>query len=338
MTGTRFSPPPGLRNRHVQTMLSSGPLRRALVHKWSQDLRERATNVVLDAGDGVRLTASHTSQKVQSQACGLLVLLHGWEGSTDSNYVLESGARALSGGWDVVRLNLRDHGGSHALNRGIFHSCLIDEAVGGLTAIAARWPSRSMVLAGFSLGGNFALRMALRVPGVGIDLAGVLAVCPVIDPKHSMQAIQSYRNFYERYFMQKWRGSLRRKQQAFPEDALFTASELRLDLRELTREMVLRHTDFDSLDSYLDGYSVADDRLAGLKVPARILTSRDDPVIPVADFAPLRGVKAIDLDITEHGGHCGFIGGYNMRSYCPGYLAAWLVQVGVQREQPPSSS
>ncbi|MGB8715370.1 MAG: alpha/beta fold hydrolase [Rhodanobacteraceae bacterium] len=319
-----FSPPPGLRNRHVQTMLSSGPLRRALVRKWSRELRRRATSGVLDVGGGVRLAVSHTAQNAEPRARGLLVVLHGWEGSSDSNYVLESGARALAEGWDVVRLNLRDHGGSHALNPGIFHSCRIDEAVGGLAAISARWSARPLLLAGFSLGGNFALRMAHRAPQAGIDLAGLLAVCPVVDPTHSLHAIEAFSTVYERYFMHKWRGSLKLKQQAFPDAALFNAGDLNLGLRELTRELVIRHTDFGSLDNYLDGYSIAGDRLAGLEVPARILTSRDDPVIPVADFEPLRDIAAIDLDITDHGGHCGFIGGYHMRSFCPQYLADWL--------------
>lgn len=324
MRAPPFSPPPGLRGRNLQTMLSSGPLRRALVRKWSRDLRQRASDVVLDAGDGVRLTACYTEQTAHTQARGLLLVLHGWEGSSESNYVLECGARALAEGWDVVRMNLRDHGGNHALNPGIFHSCRIDEAVGGMAAIAARWPQRPLAMVGFSLGGNFALRIALRAPAAKVDLAAVLAVCPVIDPSNSLHAIESSRFVYQRYFMHKWRGSLKLKQRAFPDASLFSDGELRLNLRDLTRALVLRHTDFGSLDNYLDGYSVADERLADLQIPTRILTSQDDPVIPVADFEPLRTIDAIELDIAEHGGHCGFIGGYNMRSHVPDYLAAWL--------------
>ncbi len=323
-TDLPFEPPALLRNRHLQTMLSSGPLRRALVRRWSRELRNRASVHTLDARNGVRLQAFHTPQRALKEARGLLVLLHGWEGSAESNYVLESGARALAEGWDVLRFNLRDHGNSHALNRGIFHSCRIDEAIGGLADIARRWPTRPLALAGFSLGGNFALRMALRAPDAGIGLAAVLAVCPVIDPTHSLHAIEASKHVYERYFMLKWRGSLKLKQRAFPEPALFSPAELQLGLRELTRVLVLRHTDFGSLENYLDGYSIAGERLAGLQVPARILTSEDDPVIPVADFEPLQAIGAIDIDIRLHGGHCGFIGGWNLRSFCPEYLLNWL--------------
>lgn len=320
----QFHPPPGLRSGHVQTMLSSAPFRRGLVRRWSRELRDHSSACILDAGNGVRLSAAFTKPADSSQERGLLVLVHGWEGSVDSSYVLESGARALAEGWQVLRLNLRDHGDSHALNRGIFHSCLIDEAVGALATIADRWPRRPLALAGFSLGGNFVLRMALRAPLAGIPLAAALAVCPVIDPVACLHAIESHRGIYERYFLHKWRRSLRRKQQAFPDRMLFTARELKLGVRELTRAMVLRHTDFGSLDAYLDGYSVAGERLAGLRVPTQILTSRDDPVIPVADFMPLRALPNIALDIADHGGHCGFIGGYGLHSHCPAYLADWL--------------
>lgn len=327
MAAADFRPPAGLRHAHVQTMLSSGPLRRPLALRRSRILRSRATPLILDAGEGVRLGAFYSAQSRGIKARGLLVLVHGWEGHADSNYVLEAGARALAEGWDVVRVNLRDHGGTHALNRDFFHSCRIREAVGVLATIAARWPTRPLALAGFSLGGNFALRMALRAPAAGIDLTAVLAVCPVIDPTHSMLAIEASSRFYHRYFMHKWSRSLRAKERAFPGSLNLAAKEYSLGLRDLTRLLVQRHSDFGTLEAYLDGYSVAGDRLAGLEVPARLLTSRDDPIIPVADFEPLRAIQALQLEVTEYGGHCGFISDYKLHSWCPDYLAHWLRQL-----------
>ena len=60
------------------------------------------------------------------------MLFHGWEGSVDSTYVLQTGSRLLADGWDVFRLNFRDHGDSHRLNEALFHSCRIDEVVHAL--------------------------------------------------------------------------------------------------------------------------------------------------------------------------------------------------------------
>jgi predicted alpha/beta-fold hydrolase len=93
-------------------------------------------------------------------------------------------------------------------------------------------------------------------------------------------------------------------------------------MRDLTRSLVLRHTDFGSLEAYLDGYSVAGDRLMGLHLPATILTSRDDPVIPVGAFDQLTLPPNVELDIAPHGGHCGFIRDFGMTSFTDEYIAA----------------
>ena len=102
---------------------------------------------------------------------------------------------------------------------------------------------------------------------------------------------------------------------------LARALHLAGDLRGLTRALVLRHTDFGSLDNYLDGYSIAGDRLAGLAVPATILTAADDPVIPVRNFRALRLPPTVELDITAHGGHCGFISDWRLHTFAAGYIA-----------------
>ena len=88
---------------------------------------------------------------------------------------------------------------------------------------------------------------------------------------------------------------------------------------------MLRHTEFGSLESYLDGYSVAADRLAELRIPATILTAADDPVIPVANFRALRLPANVELDIATHGGHCGFIRDYSLHSFTDDYIAQRVI-------------
>jgi predicted alpha/beta-fold hydrolase len=122
--------------------------------------------------------------------------------------------------------------------------------------------------------------------------------------------------------MNKWRRSLRAKQKAFPDVQYFELKELKQNLRGLTEALVLRHTDFGSLEAYLDGYSVAGRALMAMQIPATILTARDDPVIPVAAFEKLELPANVELDIATYGGHCGFIGGWDMTSFCDDYIAA----------------
>ncbi len=321
--GKDFRPPWPLTSGHLQTMLSSSGVRRLLLPRAARAVQEGAEPVLVDGGGGVRLTGAFTAQKLRPRPRGLAVLFHGWEGSVDSTYVLQTGSRLLADGWDIFRLNFRDHGDSHALNEALFHSCRLDEVVHALGDIAERWPARPLALAGFSLGGNFALRAALQTSRTGIPLSYALAVCPIVDPAEGLFSLEeSAPWFYQAYFMHKWRHSLLAKQKAFPQHRYFEMSELKQDLRGLTESLVRRHTDFGSLQAYLDGYSVAGDALMAMQIPATILTARDDPVIPVDAFEQLRLPPNVELDIAEHGGHCGFIRGRNMVSYTDDYIAA----------------
>jgi predicted alpha/beta-fold hydrolase len=321
MKGSDFKPPWLLRNPHVQSVLSSARVRRWLALRRDDAIETRAVEHILDCGDGIRLQGFHTTQSALADSRGLVVLLHGWEGSARSNYVLTTGARLLREGFDVFRLNFRDHGETHHLNREIFHSCRIDEVVNAVAEVARTFDPRALALAGFSLGGNFALRIALHAPSARIPLAYALAVCPVVSPSSGLYGLENGPAFYQRYFLHKWTRSLRAKQSLFPDTELFSHDELRDDLRGLTRTLVLRHTDFGSLENYLSGYSIEGDVLSPLRVPATILTSADDPVIPIEDFRRLQLPPNIELDIAAYGGHCGFIGDFSLRSFTEDYIA-----------------
>ena len=326
-TAGEFRPRGWLRNPHVQSVLASSGVRRLLFRRRRALLENGATEHILDCGNGIRLQGFLTRQSARPTPRALAVLLHGWEGSVQSSYILHTGSRLLAEGCDVFRLNFRDHGKTHHLNRELFHSCRIDEVVGAVKQIAERFEQRPLLVGGYSLGGNFALRVALRAPAAGIPLAWAFAVCPVISPHAGLKSIEDAPWFYETYFMRKWRKSLRRKQALFPQSPLFSEGELNSSMRELTRQMVLRHTDFGTLENYLDGYSIAGSKLAALTVPATILTAADDPVIPVAEFRELKLAVDSELTIVPHGGHCGFIRDLSLRSWCEDFLVARLERV-----------
>lgn len=277
--------------------------------------------VLLEAGEGVRLQGVHSVMPGVDPR-GLVVLLHGWEGSVDSNYMRLTAARLLGAGFAVFRLNFRDHGDSHHLNEGIFHSNRIDEIVDAVRAIAARWPTRPMFAAGYSLGGNFALRLALRAHSHGLPLQRVAVVCPLLDPARTMEAMETGLPLYIRYFERKWRRSLARKRALFPGAHGFADEVLHLRMRALTEWMVLRHTDFATLDEYFDGYSVAGERLRALPIPADILMAADDPVIPLHEFEQVAGFPNVRMELAVHGGHCGFI----ENALLDGYAERWVVE------------
>jgi uncharacterized protein len=304
-----FSPRRWLRGPHFQTVLPNWPPRRARVERRAIPVRASSEELLLDCGDGVTLQAFHSSPARRGRAPGkkLAVLLHGWEGSSESQYLLSLAQSLFEQGLEVVRLNLRDHGTTHHLNRELFHSCRLPEVVGALRALAQRFPNLPVVLAGFSLGGNFMLRAAANREARDLPIERVIAISPVLDPAVTLTTLERGFPLYHRYFVWKWSRSLARKQLAWPDHYDFE-DLLRLgNLREMTRQLVLSHTDYPTLEEYLAGYAITGTRLTTLCAPATVLTSLDDPIIAAQDLARLARTPHLDIVTTSHGGHCGFI-------------------------------
>jgi uncharacterized protein len=295
-------------NRHVQSILPS-VLPHWRLTRRAAGLLAASQEHILDCGDGVRLMALHSKPSAPNGQCA--VLLHGWEGSAASYYVVSLGAALFQAGVEVVRLNLRDHGNSHELNEGVFHSCRLDEVVGAVAAMRTQipgWRSDSAPwLVGFSLGGNFMLRVAAAPAERVGPLRGAIAVSPVLHPDSAMRAMEEGLQIYQRYFVSKWSRSLRRKQQLWPttlhDDRILRSR----NLRAMTDAMVARHTDFPSMKDYLDGYAITGNRLTSLSCPALILASQDDPIIPAADLTQLALHPELRVVTTEAGGHMGFM-------------------------------
>ncbi|MDJ0655243.1 MAG: alpha/beta fold hydrolase [Xanthomonadales bacterium] len=329
-----FSPHPLVRNAHIQSILASSALRKSSLLSRASGMVAASEELILHAGveegEEIRLQGflSRPAQRAGRPgplADHLVVMLHGWEGSANSNYMLDAGDLLWRQGYTVCRLNFRDHGDTHHLNPGIFHSCRLDEVVRAIGSLVDQVKPRHLFLAGFSLGGNFSLRVALRAPAAGLNIRHLVAVSPVISPHNGLRAIETAPWFYSYYFMRKWRRSLRRKAELFPQHQR-VSSMLKADMRELTALLVENYTEFPDLDAYLDGYSVAGSRLQDLQVPATIITARDDPVIPLEDFHRLMLPASTRTVLTHHGGHCGFIESLDFGSWIPGFIADTLAR------------
>lgn len=303
-----FAPSWWLRGQHLQSILPSFPGRRPWVERRAAPMLAASREYLLDCGDGVRLQAFHSpaSRPNPDKPQTLVVLLHGWEGSAQSLYVLSLAQSLFEAGFDVVRLNLRDHGDTHHLNRDLFHSCRLDEVVGAIQKIQSQFVKDRLVLSGFSLGGNFMLRVAAQAPNTSLKIYRTIGISPVLDPAVTLDALENGAALYRWYFVRKWTRSLRRKQHLWPGE--FDLDELMVsqDLRHMTRELVESHAGYPRVEDYFAGYAITGDRLAGLVVPSTIVTALDDPIIPAADLARLAPSPALKIITTETGGHCGF--------------------------------
>jgi len=312
-----FVPLPGFGNPHLQSILPSLRIRRPWLTRRARQLLACSQDRIVDCGDGVRLLGHYSSRQALGlePAKELAILLHGWEGSADSMYVLSLGSYLFERGCDIFRLNFRDHGPSHHLNEDIFHSCRLPEVVGAVREIQRSLPQPRLTIAGFSLGGNFALRVAAQAPAAGIRLQRAIAICPVLRPHHTMEALESGSFIYQQYFISKWKQSLRLKQQLFPQRFDFGAILQQRSIKDMTRILVERYSEFADLDAYLNGYALTGDVLAALETPAHILCALDDPIIPARDLANLAQSPMLHVNAVAQGGHCGFMDRFGKESW-----------------------
>ena len=316
LTENSFKPPWYLRNGHVQTILASSPIR-----AWGKhSMRQAARKVILNTPDNVRLLGLYSPQGAEKSG-GEVILLHGWEGSADSTYILCTGNTLYRRGYNLFRLNFRDHGDSHHLNQGVFYAVLLEEVFQAVRQVCRTADGRPVFLVGFSLGGNFALRIARRMLQEPIEnLVHVVAISPVLDPAKSTLRVDRYA-LIRIYFLKKWLQSLEKKQRLFPDIYDFTPVMKLKTIQAVTDVMLENYSDFNSAVQYFREYSLLKDAVEDLAVDTTIITAKDDPIIPVEDFYQLELNERTNLCIQDFGGHNGFIDGFFLKSWYEQQLA-----------------
>lgn len=305
-----FNPPFYLKSTFIQTMLAGSKIRR-----WGGSSMLNATQeVILNPIDDVRLQGFYCAQ-LNGQARGVVMLLHGWEGSVNSAYVLGTAKFLYNNGYSVFRLNYRDHGKTHHLNPGLFYAVLLDEVFHAVRQVSKYEKELPFYLVGFSMGGNFALRIARKCAESPINnLSHVISVSPVLDPEKSTYAIDDV-TILRRYFRKKWTRSLQEKQECFPELYDFRDVFALESIAEMTELMIERYSDYENASDYFSHYAVLNDSLVGVNIPTTIVTAEDDPIIPVDDFYALKLNSITDLIVHRYGGHNGFLETFSGRAW-----------------------
>ncbi len=240
--------------------------------------------------------------------CQTLVLVHGLEGCSESHYMRGIAAKAYRVGCNVIRMNQRTCGGTEHLTPTLYNSGLSQDYRTVVQELAHVDGLNRIWLVGYSMGGNLVLKAAGEIGASEAALAGVIAVCPTIDPPQCIEALEQPRNrMYHRRFLVKLKDRVRRKAALFPD---------KWDLTDLAGIAWMR--DFDDRYTAPDGgYASGADYyqrtgarhvLESLAVPTLIITAQDDPFIPYAMFTvPLvQRHPQIRIIAPRHGGHCGF--------------------------------
>lgn len=237
-----------------------------------------------------------------------VVLVHGLEGCSDSHYMRGIAAKAYREGFNVIRMNQRTCGGTEHLTPTLYNSGLSGDYRAILQELAGHDRLDRIWLIGYSMGGNLVLKAAGELGASQPAFAGVLAVCPNIDPTQCAQALEERRNWlYHRHFLIRLKTRLRRKAALFPNKWDLTGLEKIARISVFDDRYTAPDGGFRNAEDYYDRAG-ARHVLGSIAVPALIITAQDDPFIPYSMFTiPLiRDHAKIRLLAPSHGGHCGF--------------------------------
>jgi predicted alpha/beta-fold hydrolase len=243
-----------------------------------------------------------------------LVALHGLNGSSDAHYMRGLAAKAFARGMNVVRLNQRNCGDTEHLATGLFHSGLTADAAHVVHELISVDGIRAVAVAGYSLGGNLALKLAGEYDAhAPRPLIAVAAVSPIIEISECTRALERRENWiYQWNFVKDLKRRMRRKARCHPGAFDLSAIDRVKTVREFDETYTAPHFGFRSAEDYYHRAS-AMRVIDRVRVPALIITSEDDPFVPSQPFhdPKVTANPHIDLRLSAHGGHCGFVGPAN---------------------------
>jgi hypothetical protein len=304
-----FTPRRLLRNGHLQT-LAGNFLPRKLALPEPEPLLVEVEGPVGGYGPTSVLCHCHWQSPEVRRERLTIVIIHGLEGSSRSQYVLGNTARALAAGLNVVRMNMRSCGGTDELAPTIYHSGRSEDVAAVVAKMIEVQRVESIALIGYSMGGNLVLKYAGEVAAAPPrQLKAVVGVSPLMDLAVSSAALHEPQNrLYERHFLRSMIERVRRKARLFPGIYSTDGLEKIRSMRGFDGHIVAGYGGFADADDYY--YSVASSQYADrFRVPTLILQSLDDPFIRMlpATRAALIENPIVTYIETQHGGHCAFL-------------------------------
>ncbi|MDR3739122.1 MAG: alpha/beta fold hydrolase [Terracidiphilus sp.] len=323
-----FKPRRVLANAHAQTLAGNYLPRPRL------ELPVEREVVEVDPTDGsrVRCDSSWQPETVRGERL-TVVLVHGLEGSSESGYVRGIAGRAWAKGWNVVRMNMRNCGGTESLTPTLYNSAQSGD-VGAVIDHCRLRGAQQVALVGYSMGGNLVLKLAGEW-GARDPLLATAGVCPAIDLAAGSDALHEPVNrAYEWHFLRGLMARLHRKAALLPSIYDANVGPVR-SLREFDDKVVARYCGYRDANDYY--YRAAGARVVeGIARPTLIVRSLDDPFIRLTAETrdKLKANSNITLVETQHGGHCAFLSEERGESihWAEALVIRWLAWVSGGRD------
>lgn len=269
------------------------------------------------------------TQKPRNEPRGEVVLVHGLEGSAEAGYMRTMAHAALDRGFAAHRFNIRTCGGTEHLANTLYHSGLTVDLRSVLSQFRdqGRTPAH---LVGYSLGGNMVLKLAGELGEAAASLiATVCAISTPIDLAACARRLaQPSNRIYERRFLKRMRQrvaatgrfekeQLKRARSIFEFDDLFTGPSF----------------GFRGAEHYYETQS-SRQFLERIRVPALLIQAKDDIFIPfeIYDHPALRSNPHVELLVTGHGGHLGFLSRTRPRFWADQAVLEWIETARVRQK------
>jgi uncharacterized protein len=299
-----FHPHPLLRNAHAMTMAAAF---------WRRQFQlpcaeERCFQVDPDS----KLLGHCHWQPGGDRGTPLVVLVHGLEGSSISNYMLGIGEKAWLRGFHVIRLNQRNCGGTERLTPTLYNSGMSQDYRTVFNELSSDDGFSTIFFAGYSMGGNLVTKMAGEFgDDIPKALCGVAAVCPALDLAACADTLERPVNyFYQRHFVAGLMARYVRKAELFPERYSRNGFGPIRTVREFDDAITAPQFGYRDAQEYYEQAGAR--RVVGkIRVPLLLITAQDDPFVPyeATRASGANDNPAINFIAPRHGGHCGFISG-----------------------------
>ncbi|MBY0357944.1 MAG: alpha/beta fold hydrolase [Candidatus Obscuribacterales bacterium] len=297
-----FIPDPRFWNGHLMTM---APL---MIRRSFKSFAASSYERLFSVGKNIRLLA-HCHYHSKPQEHHTLLLMHGLEGSSQSPYLLGAAQKAFNHGLNVIRLNMRNCGGSMHLTPTLYNAGLSADILAVLHEITERDKLQNVILGGFSLGGNVMLKAAAEnALADNLPLKGVAAISPSIDLELAITEIERPKNrVYEEWFLRTLKQKIVQKARLFPE--LYDVSFLRniKSIRAFDDRYTAPDGGYENASHYYHTASSVH-LLKHINIPIMLVAAEDDPLVPFQSFNSIAGHnKNIQMITSRYGGHGGFI-------------------------------
>jgi uncharacterized protein len=305
-----FVPRRLLRNRHAMTLAGNFLPRKSNLPEPEEQLFQVEKDIQV---------LCHCHWQAEPAGHPTVIIVHGLEGSSLSQYVIGTGSKAWAAGMNVVRMNMRNCGDTDHLALTLYHSGLSGDVGAVLRTLVEQKKLPRVGLVGYSMGGNLVLKLAgdwgSNAPP---ELKAVAAVSPAADLGPSADAMHEPANWmYEYKFLLSLMRRLRRKTALFPEIYRMPARWPRT-LREFDDVVTAPYCGFTGADDYY--YRAAAARVVDkIAVSTLIINALDDPFIRVLPETRANMLNNPHITLLEpkHGGHCAFLASAN------GYDGRW---------------